>query len=429
MFKHSGYYTVTNVRFEFRKGRRVVGTTHMGTVYAVITIEGQKQGPPVSTRIRCTRSTWDELDKPKHSYAAKDLNRKMTLWEDSIYAAAKNLRDEGEIATPATLVEEKNRAGNNITTLDRIYKQFVDYKKNRVGSSNSLKRKVGEISPATFQTYNKRWVYLSKFIKEKKLTNMPAHKADAPFVESYYSWLQTQKMSLTTATKYAKLLTEVLTWAVRNGAVKGLHVQGFTGQGTAEKPPHNVTEEEVCRIEALDYSLDPRMAHIRDGWLLARELCLHWADYMDLKPEHFSLNKNNQMVFEKSRQKQEAGRDIRQLAYVSDRALAIWKRYGRKIPIACPNSKFNYALAEIGYLAELNEPLVFSHARDSGIFRWVALGVPDTHIRLAAGWRSMEQIGRYVNLDRRLLDELSTHATPSPTHPNPQPFFQVYKAS
>lgn len=401
----------------------------MGTVYAIIQIEGQKQGPPVSTRIRCTRSTWDELGKPRPSYAAKDLNKKMTLWEDSIYAAAKTLRDEGEVTTPPALVEEKNRAGNNIVTLERVYKQFVDYKKNRVGSKDSLKRKIGEISYATFQTYNKRWVYLVRFIKESKLANMPAHKADAPFIQSYYTWLQTQKMSLTTATKYAKLLTEMLTWAVQNGVVKKLHVQGFSGQGTPEKPPHNVTEEEVCRIEALDYSLDPRMARMRDGWLLARELCLHWADYIDLKPEHFSLNKNNQVIFEKSRQKQQAGRNIRQIAYVSERAVEIWKRYNYDIPYACENGIFNYALKEIGYLADLKEPLLFSHARDSGIFRWVTMGVLDTQIRLAAGWRSMKQLGRYINFDRRLLDELTASNTLTPFRSVQYPFVQVHRAS
>lgn len=429
MFRHAAYYTVTRVEFFFRKGRKTIGTTHMGTVYAVVHIEGQEPGNPVSTCIRCTRKAWDELrDLETASYEAKDLNRKITLWEDSIYAAAKNLRDEGEVATPTALVEEKNRAGNNIVTLARVYKQFVEHKKRRVGHSNSLKRQIGEISPVTFQTYHKRWVRLEEYLKVKRFANMPAHKADSPFIQAYYSWLG-EKLSLTTATKYAKLLTEMLTWAVQNGVIKNMHIQGFRGQGTADKPPHNVTEEEVKRIEALDFSLDPKMARIRDGWLLARELCLHWADYVDLKPEHFTLNKHNQVVFDKPRQKQEAGRNIRQIAYVSERALTIWRRYGHKIPYVCPNGTYNYALAEIGYLAELNEPLVFSHARDSGIFRWVTLGVTETQIRLAAGWRSMRQLTRYVNLDRRLLDELPSPTSPPPGRLEPSPFQQVYRAS
>ena len=409
MFKHTSYYTVTRIRFEFRKSRPTKLDPEApltGTAVAIMYIEGQGVSDPITTFIRCTRSDWDARGKPRPSHAAQLLNKGLVKWEESIYSAAKSLHDKGEPITPQNLIQEKNIAGQHVVTLKQVYQAYVAFKEKQIGSDCPQERHSGQITKSTFITYAKRWACLRRYLVETRQPNMLAYKATSPFINAYYTWLQTQQLSPTTATKYAKLLSEILHWGVGEGLIKNMVVEGFRGQGGATTPPHNVTEEEVQRIEALVFN-DPKMDAIRDGWLLARELCLHYSDYVALRPEHFTLNKDNRVVFEKARQKQESGRNIRQIAYVSERALAIWKRYGYEIPYSSKNNDFNNCLKEVGYLAELSKPLSFCHARDSGIFRWVTLGVPDVQTKLAAGWRTAQPLVRYVNFDRRLLDEFS----------------------
>ena len=408
MFKHTSYYTVTRVRFEFRKSQAKTVDNLEGTIVAIIKIEGQKASEPVSTSIRCTKQEWCARCKPKPSIAVQLLIKNLVKWEESIYSAAKTLYDLGEPVTPQNLIHEKNTKGANLVTLEEVYKAYRDYKKTCIGSDNPLKRHVGQISRITYQTCPKRWFYVAKYLFEIKQSKIHAYKVDSAFIQCYGRWMQTQELALPTQTKYIKLLSEILNWGVENGMIKNFQVPKFQGSNAPVAPPYNATDEEVQRIESLVLN-DSLLEQVRDGWLLARELCLHFADYNDLKPEHFTLNKDNRAVFQKTRQKQEAGRDIRQIAYVSERALSIWKRYGYKVPIKTSNGRFNIYLKEIGFRAEISTPLKFSHARDSGIFRWVAAGVPDVQTRLAAGWRSMKQLPRYVNFDRRLLDELTVN--------------------
>ena len=410
MFKHTSYFTVTTIRFQFRRGRSLKTTPDAvpGKVQAIITIEGQKPSGPFCTSIQCTKAIWDSRRSVRPPHEAQVLTKNLVKWEESIYSAAKTLFDEGEPITAKALINEKNCKASNIITLTRLYNLYIDHKKSRIGSRDPQERHIDQISHATYQTYIKRWAQLRRYLQERKLSDMPAHKADGPFAQSYFTWLRSKEIALATATKYSKLLNEILNWGVSQGLIRMVVCGAKGGSTAAVKPPYNITEEEVNRIEALEFS-DSKMRGIRDGWLLARELCLHFSDYAGLLPEHFSVNKENKVVFEKARQKQQAGRNLRQISYVSERALSLWKRYGYKIPYRCNNAEFNTCLKEIGFLAGLSQPLMFSHARDSGIFRWVAAGVPDVQTRLAAGWRTTRELTRYVNFDRRLLDELSAN--------------------
>ena len=139
---------------------------------------------------------------------------------------------------------------------------------------------------------------------------MLAQAVDPPFIKAYSHFLSTQPMGGAFATKCVKLLTEVLQWAVNEGHIRELRIRSFRGTCVAVEPPYNLTKAEILRLESLH--LTPDQARVRDAiWLLARELCLHYSDYLELKPEHFSLDTYGRLTFQKYRVKQEAGRHIK----------------------------------------------------------------------------------------------------------------------
>lgn len=428
MINQPAYYSVHRVRFEFHK-RNVTGATD-GHVRAAIYVVCQK---PVhcSTGIRCSRVDWDTKASGRPSQSAKELNEQLVLWENSLKAAARTLTERGEPITAQELIAEMTYAKQPILTLEAVLDQYMAYKKQLIGPNEAIRRQPGQITFGTYRTYGIRRKWLSQYLKDKHNPRLPIHKVDSAFVESCLFYLKSQPIGYAFASKCAKLLTEAYQWARQAGLVKSYHSLSFRGRTTAQTPPYNLTEEEVCRIESLAY-LTPNQMKVRDAWLLARELCLHFADYKELKPEHFSRDRHGRLTLEKYRVKQEAGRYIKIVSLVSARAERIWNQYGQKIPASQSDVHVGRVLKEIGQATHLDRSLSFCHARDSGIFRLVALGCSDTHIKMAAGWTSTKQLIRYVNHDRRLLEALPNPFDSAPDQKRPEPgrpFLHIHKAS
>ena len=418
------YYAHHRVRFEFRRSQ--VGAA-MGTIYAIIYVQGQREEPK-TTGIRATRDDWDSRTTPKRSKEAKELNEQLIYWEEALRSAAYSLKDRGEPITPSSLIAEKDYDNQPLLTLEETYKLFTDHKQLLVGSREAGRRLAYQIHPDTFVTYSRRWVWVKRYLAHSKQPKVLLLKVNSQFTQQFYYYLTTQKLGAAYATKCVKLLTEVCQWAFKAGHSRELRTGGFRGSSATVAPPHNVTEEEVCRIEQL--VLTPSQTAIRDGWLLARELCLHYADYIDLLDRHFSRDEQGRLILEKSRVKQESGRNIKIVALVSERAERIWGKYRKRPPMRGVNNYMNKVIAEIGLQAGLKQKLTFSHARDSGIFRLVTLGCPDVQIKMAAGWTSTKQLAKYVNHDRRLIEELITPGSVRaiPEHIN-NPFHHIFKAS
>lgn len=407
MNNQRAYYTDHRVRFEFRRSRGI--DTNLGTIYAAIYVEGQGH-EAFSTGIRASFEQWRSRTAPRRTQEAKDLNERLVQWESGLRSAARTLYDRGDPITAASLIAEKNYVAKPLLTLETTFQLFLQHKQAQVGSMDATKRSSDQISPNTFRHYSKRWGWVSRYLKHLRTPHMLLVKVDAPFIQKYYYYLTQQKIGAAYATNMVKMLTEVCHWAYRAGHIRELPTTGFRGTSVAQTPPHNVTEEQIEVIEALE--LTPDMAKIRDGWLLARELCLHYVDYRELKPEHFSRDSKGRLILEKYRVKQQGGRGIKIVSFVSERAQRIWQKYGERIPAKYTNVHMTRNIAEVGKQAGLERPLNFSHARDSGIFRLVAAGCPEVQIKLAAGWTSTKNLVRYVNHDRKLLEELKSPETP-----------------
>ncbi|MBD2757165.1 site-specific integrase [Spirosoma validum] len=432
MSNQPAYYSIHRVRFEFRKSRATDSLYEKGSIYAYIKVEGQGI-ERTATGIRATREDWKNRTAPRQSQAAKELNEQLVLWENSIKSAARTLTERGEPITAQELMAEKSYAKQPLLTIEEVMDKYIAYKKQLIDPDEAIRREPGQISFTTFRTYGIRRKWLSQYLKAKHNPKLPIHKVDAQFVEAYHFYLKClPQMGTAFASKCAKLLTEVYNWAKLTGLIRTYHTLGFRGASGAEKPPYNLTEEEVCRIEALAY-LTPDQMKVRDGWLLARELCLHHSDYKALRVEHFSRDSHGRLILEKYRTKQEAGRGIKIVCYVSARAERIWNRYGQKISTRRSDVHIGRVLKEIGKSAELDRPLTFGHARDSGIFRLVAAGCSDAQIKMAAGWTSTKQLIRYVNHDRRLLEAMANPMDPAPEQRAPEPtrhpFIQIHRTA
>ncbi|SFF24757.1 phage integrase SAM-like domain-containing protein [Spirosoma endophyticum] len=395
------YYTEHRVRFEFRKCRKLVEKQKAGTVYICLYVKGHEI-ELFSSQIRCAAADWQGRGKPRAPESVKQLERALVLIKESAYNAARSLHADGKVITPSAIREEMEYASQPLLRAEEVFKKFLDFKRQQIGPDRAELRSVGQICKGTFRQYEHRWHAFCLFLKARRKEKILLSAIDQPLIQQFYYSMLNQSVSASTATKRVKIVTELCQWAYREGLIREFRLGGFRGQALAANLPYNVSEEEVLRIESIE--MPTTLACVRDGWLLARELCLHFGDYIDLKPQHFVVDKQGRLLFDKARNKQEAGRNIRQASIVSERAMSIWYRYGQQIPCKMHNSGYGRYLKEIGAVAELSQPLIFSHARDSGIFRLVASGCPEFVIRLAAGWTTMKQLSRYVNHDRRLLE-------------------------
>lgn len=398
----SCYYSVLTVRYEFRKSRGI--NQSLGSVYAVLSVRGQT--PDLrSSGIRCSVEEWKSRSASRRSEKAKDLAEKLVLHERTINKAADNLFSKGDPVTAETIYQEIAAMNAAPLLFSELLDQFGAYKKSRIGPDDPAKRKVGEITRGTYRNFLKYRVHLDSYLLKEKKTRLWANQITSSFVTKFNAYLtRTLGLGGAYATKVTKLVTEACHWGFSQGLMILGGVDAFKGTAVAESKPYNIPEEIICRIEALE--LPTTLARVRDGFLLARELCLHYSDYYNLKAEDFSIDKHGRIILDKMRQKQEAGRNIRLVSLVSPRAIRIWNQYGEKIPAKMAQPSISRYLLVLGARAELDRCLTFSHARDSGIFRMVTLGYPNSRIMLAAGWNSMRQINRYVSHDRRLLEEM-----------------------
>jgi hypothetical protein len=428
MTNQPAYFQEHRVRFQFRKSRTVASGD--GTIYAMVYVDGH-QPLLQTTDIRAQRVDWDNRTTPRNSPLAKELNEKIEMWRDSLRSAAYSLRSKGERITPRALMDEITYADKPQYSVVEVVEKFVAHKKATIGHDRAGQRTPGQITHGTYRTYEIRLQWLIKFLKAKRTPNLTINKIDSPLLAAYHHFLMQQpKVGAAHASNCIKFLNAVCEWAILTGLTAPMLRVKPRGTTQAQSRPHNVIESEVRRMELL--VLPPSMTKVRDGWLLARELCLHYSDYMALRARHFSRDARGRLVFEKPRTKQESGRNIRQISLVSERAQRIWQQYGEKLPVRMSNAGIGRLLKDIGKEAQLERPLTFSHARDSGIFRLVAAGCSDAQIRLAAGWTSTKQLARYVNHDRRLLDELVTPDRPKVEQLEPErsnPFVHIHRAS
>lgn len=437
MQNQPAYFAEHRIRFEYRKSQ-LNKPQLPGTIYALIYVEGQKEETR-TTGIRCSRADWDNRTSPGRSQVAKDLNEKLVLWERSISQAARVLLDRGDAVTAGSLLDEKNHINQPLLTLQAVFEKFLAHKRTLVGPKESRNRLPHQIAPDTYESYEKRWKWLTRYLSHKRQSGILLLKVDAPFVHGYYYHLTAQSLGAAYATKCVKLLTEVCQWAFNAGHSRELRTGGFRGSNQAVTGPYNLTEADICRMESL--VLDPYQTKVRDAFLLARELCLHYSDYREMKPEHFSRDSQGRLIFEKLRWKQESGRSIKIVTFVSDRAQRIWNQYGQKVPAPYTGTHLTRGLVDIGLELELPRRLCFSHARDSGIFRLVAQKRSEMEIKLAAGWTSTRNLIKYVSHDRALFEELTKPTSPheglisyqSPkenlTPDRHNPFLHIYKAS
>ncbi|MVM36346.1 hypothetical protein GO755_40460 [Spirosoma sp. HMF4905] len=455
------------VRFEFRKNQRqkcskyqggtvpsempgkVYATLIIGTIYDEIT--GNTRGipyGPYGTKITTTKGLWDLRRSLRPTPEVRELNRQISSVQNELEVAhaelCRQIREQQTgliINGPMVLDIWKRLKSVNPVTLAEVYGEFIAWKKSMIQPNRRI-RKPEQISPATFKTYPKWWVLIQQFLHHKKQLRMPVMNVEYAIATNLVEWMVKQHTSRGAKTKtYAqssisktiKLLKMLLIYAQSKGYVRYNVLATFSIPAGSPADPKPLTEGQMNQLETAE--LPPALRHQCDSWLVAAELCLHYADFMELPNMKFVTSETGKLFIQHDRAKQ-AGTKLIQTVNLTPRAQRLLDRYNGPTGLYYgSNSYWSKILKRIAREADLRDEqgdlisLQFGQGRDTGLTQRAIQGATSVQLSKMAGWSKTGQAERYVANPVAIVEAFANTLKAQPEPRPDKPFTQIHKAS
>ncbi len=123
---------------------------------------------------------------PHRSKVHIELYRKLIEWERAILSAARRLTGRSQAVTPFELIAEVDRAQSPLLTLDNAFAFFLAYKQSQISLLDNTQRSPDLISPQLFESYSKRWMWVSRYLERQRNPALLLVSVDASFVQTFY---------------------------------------------------------------------------------------------------------------------------------------------------------------------------------------------------------------------------------------------------
>lgn len=289
-------------------------------------------------------------------------------------------------------------------SLEKVYDEFRKWAWSRVERSPEH-RNIESISEATYDTYPKRWAMIHSYLQANKLTGIPIEEIDYPFAFRLKEWLQAQRQagdrpySPATINKVISLLKQLMTYALSKGHTKQHALHNFSCRGGSPANPKPLTEAHMDHLEVCE--LPYMLRRFCDSWLVAAELCLHYADFSELEKCTF-IQRGERRFLQRKRSKQQ-GRTLMQTVDVTERAERILAKYGGVKGLSYTSSAyFSKLLKQIAEKADLRDEagqridLQFGMGRDTGLTLRAIDGANGIQLSKIAGWSKPAYAERYI---------------------------------
>lgn len=427
------------IRFQFRKSTNKIATRLIGAikgqdvpaetpgrVYVIITMDRLHSDVrkaviygPYATGIETLKGVWESrflsrLSDPLRNQVST-LNRSINAYQNNLEAAHAQLSFHNSQAVSPRVIDgpmimnaqEKLRLGNiQLVTLRDVYEEFLSWKFSMIEPNRRI-RKAEQIAPSTYRTYPKRWVLLQQFLVFLGEPKIPVQNISFRTATELKEWLlkkssaraHTRPYDIATVSKVIKLLKMLLTYAQSKEYIGANPLATFSIPGGSAANPKPLSREQMQLLETCD--LPPVLRHQCDSWLIAAELCLHYADYLEL-PQMSLIEVNNIQYIQHERAKQ-AGTSNVQTVNLTPRAIRLLDKYGGPVGLCYASAAyFSKQLKRIARLADLRDengaiiPLAFGQGRDTGLTRRSVQGANNMAITKLGGWSSPTFANRYV---------------------------------
>ena len=380
----------------------------MGSIEVVYIIDGKKY-PPRNTGKKVLKEVWaiqhksrDEVIKKLGKKGHDDLvslKEYLTIKNKEIENGFRLLQlddTEGEIITSDDIHNLIFK--NNVKAIISLREHYEDFLK--LTKSPKVK-----LAASTIISYENWWNYIEKFIIHAKCTNISVKSINFTFVDNMIEYLREEEYSDGTIRAAINLLKFILKHAVRIGTAKYSILREYRNITVEIGLPLNITIENIMKV----YNYKNYTKKEKDfiyGWLFARELGIHYVDYVQLTTEHFN-EENGLIIFNKKRQKTK----VMQICVLSKLGLEIFQYFGNditKLPFNGRDRDSNFRFMDTireKLLEILNINICFSYARDSKVYECLRESHGTYEILRRFGWTSDAQLKHYAVVDNRIMIE------------------------
>ena len=210
-------------------------------------------------------------------------------------------------------------------------------------------------SKSSIKVYNTAYNHLKGYaanVLRKEITFADFNHA---FFSAYSNYLFNLDFGNNYVHKLTATLTTVLNEADRRDISPDLKIKSGWLVASREEPPAiYLTESELKQLLQFDLSKNPRLARVRDLFLIGCYTGLRFSDFTKIKPGNFRKTADGKEYIEIVTQKT----GIKVSIPVKSELKEIMARNGNQAPRAISNQKFNIYLKELGELVGVDEPIM-----------------------------------------------------------------------
>lgn len=321
------------------------------TVYVTARF-GRNEKLMYATPLKVERMFWDsdrQRVKPSRYCPYRDsVNYALDGIADVLGGYIMETTHTGGAVTKETLREVLDvhfgKARRKAGTFHEFFREFIETNEQRVNS-----RRGGQ--SITYRT-KRRYICTLEYIKEYEGANgkvLEFDDIDTTFLESFVAFLQTKRLATNTIANKVSDVKAVMGAAFERGVTTNARWKSFK-KATEQSDAVALDGEELERIRKCNLSRHPRLARIRDLFLMECWTGLRFSDIMSLCAENI---KDDVIVI------QQRKTDSYVTVPVHPVFREIWERYGG-IPIQISNQKFNKRIKDVCKAARINAGVIKS---------------------------------------------------------------------
>lgn len=262
--------------------------------------------------------------------------------EDSIKAFQKQVKD---------CLDSKPKPPKNDNVLGQ-FERFVREYCITAGSGMVTGKRPAEATLNRYRLVSRR---LGEFAKARKI-DLTFDGINTDFYRQFVGWLSTeQNLYDSSVGNHIKILKTFMRWCMDEGLHKNVEFQKFykpesLGETIA------LSAKELRMIRDVDLTNNPRLARVRDHFLIQTYTSLRYSDLMKLEPKHFDLvNGFIHVPITKT--------DVRPIIPITPPLSAVLERYPSLLFEFVSNVKANKYLKELGKLADLTSLIIVGHSK------------------------------------------------------------------
>lgn len=260
-----------------------------------------------------------------------------TLLEHYINDAARDGLPISKDTLKGVLDEHFNKR-NSTEDFHSFFKYYVQLCDTRVNE----KRGGQTISYNGKRQYARTLYYIEEYEKSRK-RHLEFDNIDINFYEDFIAFLKTRNLSTNTIGNKITFLKAMMEAAYKRGLTTNMKYKSFH-RITEDSESVALSEEELHRVSACNLKRHPKVARVRDLFLVGCWTGLRFSDLARIRPENITEN----MI---SLRQQKTDRPV--VIPVHPEFRRIWDSYGGKLPRVISNQKFNEYVKEVCKAARL----------------------------------------------------------------------------